>query len=1059
MSIFPEQYRRDFESKVLATLNPGQMEAVRQIEGPVMVIAGPGTGKTQLLAARIGNILLQTDTDSSEILCLTYTEAGTLAMKERLAKFMGPEGYRIPVYTFHGFCNKVIQENPAIFGGYRELQAISELEKRRLLKQLVDELPSDHLLKRLKGDYYNDIGRLAVLFDAMKLEGFSADQMVEAIDLYLSDLPNRPDFQYKRAPKGFKAGDPNPNSINKETENLEKTRAAATLLPLWQEKLNLAGRYDFSDMLQWVSNAFREHPHLLLNYQERYQYLLVDEYQDTSGLQNDILYQLADYWDRPNLFAVGDDDQAIYRFQGASMANILTFYKKYEPHTVMLTDNYRSTQAILDSADTLISHNTQRLNTVLHLEKQLTAANTDLPSPGAHPLLLEFESSTAEDHWILEKIQALIASGVRPNEIAVLYRNHKHADNLIRLCQRKGVPVSQQRRENILLDPFILGLLEILYYLDGESRNPFGEEWRLIPLLHYRYFNISSLDIARLLHFKQRSTVEMGLPADKKQLHWRELITDPLLVAQAGVHDPDAILRAANLLEEWLKGVREWTLQTLFEKILISGGVVGALLNDPQKRRLLEMVTTLFDYIKNETASDPQLSLEELMIRLTEMYEGNIALPYVHYIGDAEGVPFSTIHSAKGLEWKHVFLLACSNNNWIKKSSGAQYKWPDTLLPGSAVTEDQLEEDERRLFFVGITRASQGLYLSYAKDQKNSRNQKTGSHELASKFMLELLESPYLDWTRPEVSPDDKEDSLIALLETPDVNPGLLDDSWLRRKVQDFVLSVTALNKYLTCPRAFYYENILRVPSARNKYMGFGSAVHLALETLFNRNPNLDGKVDEQLVMIFREAMVRFRSHFTPLEYNLYLDHADKILPLYVKNALDGWRLPKETIIEKNITDVEWQEFPIKGKLDKLEIYPDGLWVIDYKTGNPANARKKLKGPEDETDPGGDYWRQIVFYTMLMRADRQNNHPIKGGVMEFIEPDAKDQLVRVHISVTDEDLAVVTGQIAEAYQGIRSLAFHQGCHDPQCTWCNLIDHHLLPESLTPGGLEDLEDEV
>jgi DNA helicase-2/ATP-dependent DNA helicase PcrA len=1053
MSRFSEKHLSIFETQVLASLNPGQRDAVDHIEGPVMVIAGPGTGKTQLLAARIGNILRLTDTDPREILCLTYTEAGTTAMRKRLIQFLGPEGYRVPVYTFHGFCNLVIQENPAIFGGYREMQPITELEQRALLKAMINGLPPDHALRRLRGDYYYNVNRLAQLFDVMKREDFSPLMISEAIDAYLEELPLREGYFYKRNYKQFKAGDPKQAEIDKETGRMEETRVAAALLPGWQEKLVEAGRYDFSDMLRWVHNAFVTEDELLRVYQERFLYILVDEYQDTSGLQNGLLNQLASFWEEPNLFVVGDDDQAIYRFQGASMANILSFQERYRPHTVMLTANYRSSQAVLDSADALIEHNRERLNTRLQLPKKLVGESNHVPQPGVKPRLLEFESSTGEEAWIISRIQELLQSGVPSSQIAILYRNHRHAENLLRLCRQRGIPVSQQRKENILHDPFIQSLLEVLRYINGEFHQPFSEESRLVVLLHYRYFGIGSLDVARMLRFMQMDYRHKKDQDRYDFLRWRELLGDRSKIRSAGVVDVDAVARVGEDLEYWIKHAPEWTIQTLFEKLLTKGGVLQAILNDPQKRRLLELVTTLFDYIKNDCAAEPDLKLDAMLGRLDEMMEGNILLPYVHYIGDPEGVPFTTVHSAKGLEWRHVFMMACSASHWSGKTNGRAFKLPDTILRSDAATEDQSMEEERRLFFVGMTRAQEGLYISYSQDQKAVNSKKTGSKDLAAQFYTELEESAGLPIETIPMATSERENVLEALLHPLDENPSLLEEAWMREQVDQFVMSVTALNKYLACPRAFYYENILRVPGARNRFMGYGSAVHRALELLFRNNAALSGDVDKQLFSLFESAIVQYRSHFTDQEYENTLEHARQNLPLYAQQSVALWKMPVSVEVEKSIKQVEWQGYPISGKLDKVEVYPDGVIVVDYKTGNPLRARSKLHpaGEDWQVQPGGDYWRQMVFYNLLVLSDRSIPWTFKGGVMEFVEPNGQGQYERAQFDISAQDIALVSEQIAYAFAGIRNLEFQRGCHDPQCTWCQLVDQHILPESLTPGG--------
>ena len=345
-------------SKYYNALNPEQKRAVDTIEGPVMVIAGPGTGKTQILGARIGKILLETDTDPQNILCLTYTDAGAIAMRRRLISFIGPDAYKVNIYTFHAFCNEIIQDNLSLFEK-NSLDPISELEQIQLLRELVDGFPQNHPLKRYRSDAYYEVKNLRSLFSTMKREGYTPAFIEGKINEYLSDIPTREEFIYKKNGPGYKKGDPKKADLELEQAHMEKLRAAIHEFDRFQRLMHIRERYDYDDMINWVIRAFTENEDLLRRYQEKYQYILVDEYQDTSGTQNKVVELLINYWDKPNVFVVGDDDQSIYRFQGASEDNMLDFANRYTKDLlkVVLTHNYRSTQPILDISKQLISRN------------------------------------------------------------------------------------------------------------------------------------------------------------------------------------------------------------------------------------------------------------------------------------------------------------------------------------------------------------------------------------------------------------------------------------------------------------------------------------------------------------------------------------------------------------------------------------------------------------------------------------------------------------------------------------------------------------------------------
>src|SRR5690349_17558071 len=256
---FKEEYQK---------LNEQQKKAVDTIDGPVMVIAGPGTGKTQILGARIGKILLDTDTQPDNILCLTYTDAGVVAMRRRLLSFIGPDAYKVNIHTFHAFCNEIIQENLSRFEK-TALDPISELEKIQLFKTLIDSFPKNHPLKRYRGDVYYEIRNLQQLFSAMKREGWDPEFVNRKIDDYILDLANRDIYICKRATRTYKKGDLRTDKIDEEKEKMEKLRAAVSEFNIFQQLMRERNRYDFDDMINWVIKAFEENENLLLNYQER----------------------------------------------------------------------------------------------------------------------------------------------------------------------------------------------------------------------------------------------------------------------------------------------------------------------------------------------------------------------------------------------------------------------------------------------------------------------------------------------------------------------------------------------------------------------------------------------------------------------------------------------------------------------------------------------------------------------------------------------------------------------------------------------------------------------
>ncbi|MEM6726275.1 MAG: ATP-dependent helicase, partial [Bacteroidota bacterium] len=466
------------------------------------MLAGPGTGKTHILSARIGHILRATDTQANNILCLTYTDAGANAMRKRLLQFIGPESHKVHIFTFHSFCNQIVKENLSLFG-LQDLEIATELERIEIIRELIDELPTGHTLKNNRYMPYLHERKLLKLFDLMKSENWTVEGLHQAIGQHLEDIMTHPDYRYKRKHREFKKGDLKLGEIRKIEKQMETLHEAARLFPKYLIGLRKRQRYDFADMLRWVRDAFDQYPDLLRRYQEQYLYFLIDEFQDTNGIQLEVLEQLIGFWKNPNVFAVGDDDQSIFEFQGARIKNVKDFYDKFEQHikVVVLTENYRSVQDILDAAKILIDHNELRLIRQLgqlDLEKTLRSANPGFSKLNVKPELLQYPQRLQEELSIVERIEQLRQEGQELHEIAVLFAKHRQSATLIRLLDRKGIPYQTKKRVNILKLPVIRNVITLFEYLDKELQFPYSGEELLFKLLHFPFWEIKAIDLAKL---------------------------------------------------------------------------------------------------------------------------------------------------------------------------------------------------------------------------------------------------------------------------------------------------------------------------------------------------------------------------------------------------------------------------------------------------------------------------------------------------------------------------------------------------------------------------------
>ncbi len=1032
--------RSDYDQAFIETLNmlnTAQRKAVDTVEGPVLVVAGPGTGKTQILSARIGHILRNTDTAPHNILCLTYTDAGTLAMRKRLLSFIGPEAYNVPVYTFHGFCNKVIQNNLDYFG-VRELQPVSELERIEIVHEIIDGFDTEHPLKRLVGDIYYERKRLMDLFDTMKKEDWSVPFLLKRTKEFLDELPLDEKYHYKRkysdkkTGKVYNAGDLNEKKLNEQVGKLEKFIAAVHEFDSYNNLLRKYKRYDYHDMLMWVRQAFEKHESLLLNYQEQFHYFLVDEFQDTNGIQNKLLEMLSSYWNKPNVFVVGDDDQSIFRFQGANVKNIMDFYDfhKGQVETIVLENNYRSTQGILDASKRVVDYNNERLISFIPgLTKELQSKGA-LKDSTELPRIFSFHSITHEEVFIVEEIKRLKEKKQDLNEIAVIYRQHGQVERLVRILEQEGIPLNIKKSVNILELPIINNLLNILRYLVEERDKTDSAEYLLYEIMHYQYFGIATRDINKIIQKSKEGDT---------RLPWRVIMSNEELLDSLNLSSKERIISLENNLKHWMQDLSNKTLQVLFEKIITKGQVIGYTMNEPDRNWQIQVISSFFNFMKDELAKNPSLSIVALLDMVDKMRQNNIAVNLSKVVHTEEGVHFVTAHSSKGLEYDHVYVIGCYSKRWEGKANANR----GYTLPGNLVSnDDDITEEERRLFYVALTRARAHLTVSFA----NSTDE--GKDLEPSRFVLEMKEGSELR-IEHQVFDDNKIIEYQARIMTniDEEVSNLIDHDLVDKELRHFSMSVTSLNKYLRCPLSFYFENIVRVPSARNVHMGFGSAVHYALELHFKRMLANDMQVfngADGFMHYFEQGMKMYRSHFTDKEYEDRMLYARKNLKAYITHYEPVWN--KNALVEYAIDNVEVNGIPLSGKLDKIEFEQDFVNVIDYKTGSSSAGAPKMKGPTPDEPQGQDYWRQLVFYKILVDYDNRNNWKVTSGEMDFVQANNKEQFVKRKLVIRDEDVELVKSQIQQVHDSIHKHKF-DGCGEDDCQWCNFVKYNFKSEQL------------
>ncbi|MGZ8558512.1 MAG: 3'-5' exonuclease, partial [Chitinophagaceae bacterium] len=752
------------------------------------------------------------------------------------------------------------------------------------------------------------------------------------------------------------------------------------------------------------------------------------------------------YWDKPNVFVVGDDDQSIYRFQGANVENMLSFADNYKENllTVVLTNNYRSTQPILDVSKTLINRNDERLVKQLpNLSKELLSANTRINLLTNQPIITEYENQQQEMIAITLQLQALMQKQISPGKIAVIYKENKYGEELTKYCKLLNIPVYSKRKQNILEVPLAQKIILLLRYLAAEHDTPYGGDEMLFEILHFDLFSIPAIEIAKLSievsdkKFNENKTSIRQLLAEKANTPAKDLFSIPF---------NEGLRKATTTFEKLIKDVPNVTLQVLFENVIRDAGVLSYIMQSNDKLWLMQVLTGLFDFIKEETHRQPLIQLQQLVNIIDLMEKEELPLPLVQVSGSDKGINLLTVHGSKGLEFEYVFFAGCNASSWEKKRKpGGGYSLPDTIFSSSPSTGGGQGEAEelRRLFYVALTRAEQHLFISFSK-YKND-----GKELEPSMFIAEIQDlQPALTTQSGKISDEDifTFSSLQFSASSPEIEK--MEEEFISGLLEKFSMNVTALNNYLKCPLEFYYKNLVRIPSPKNEATEFGSSVHYALEKLF-RKMQESGKEQfpqkDEFINYFEWYMHRHRESFTKEQFERRMEYGQDVLSNYYDKYINSFN--KIVAIERNIRNIIVKGVPLKGKLDKLEFDGKQVIVVDYKTGDPEKALPKIKAPSDKEPNGGDYWRQAVFYKILVDNYATKDWKVISTEFDFIETDKKKNYRKEKVVITPADITTVTEQITSTWEKIQARDFYTGCGKEDCHWCNFVKTNNLAVTL------------
>jgi DNA helicase-2/ATP-dependent DNA helicase PcrA len=1077
-----------------ARLNSAQRQAVDQIEGPVLVVAGPGTGKTQLLSLRIANILRTTDSLPENILCLTFTDSAVHTMRERLSSIIGQAAYGVTISTYHAFGSELLRRYPDYFVDEADLLPADDLSLDATLRQVVEKLPYSNPLKheiylRDVKQLISDCKRALITPDDLRAVAAANEKFIASASNFTKESSAELNRVSKSSVTAFSklldikdstAYAPKTTSgvlslaslwhstldsainefietgktqalskwklrwLAKDSDGLfivdgatqnAKLRAGATIYEDYLSSLEVQGLYDYDDMVLRAIRGLSANPELTYTLQERYLYILLDEFQDTNAAQARLVELLTDNpvnEGRPNVLAVGDDDQAIYAFQGAHYSHMLNFRSHYrDVSLVTLTENYRSHQDILDLSGAIASQIETRLEKQFpEINKDIKAVSSELPGKSIIGRY-EFKSSLSQNSWVTQRIAELVANGLPYKEIAILAPKHEYLQSLIPFLSQVNIPIHYDRREDVLEDPTIgqlTTMARLVLALEADD-SASGSLWSRV--LSYEFWSLpTSLlwQIAWQARDERRSWTEVLLEKEKT----RPIALFFIRLSQQTSSEP------LEQMIDLLIGTTELNLQELdlisfrspFTKFYFGEGTELQTSNQAFWQ-LLSNLTVLRERVRDYRKAElsPLLLQDFLAFVGAHQAAGIKVLNTNPYQEALDAVELMTAYRAKGQEYTAVFLLATNDEVWGTKARamGSRLSLPANL---AFIRYAGATDDERlRLLYVALTRAKSQLYLT------NYESTYSGRPTTHLKYLDESV-----DEAGELVSPLlPNEDRQVAL---PDVKiiPSLADvqlqwnhqhlsalkeadmRAMLEPRLKRYQLGPTELNTFLDAtrdgPANFFLRILLRFPAPTTPSIEYGNTMHETLEWIhlqFKKHKKLP--TTAEAITAFSQSMRRKRLSET--QTDLLIARGEIALTAYLTQR--SQTVSRDAYSEYSFRNegVFVGSAHLTGKVDKLLVDHNAktIIIVDYKTG-------KSHTKWDQSIKLHFYRHQLYFYKLLVEHSRTfRGYKVIDAYLEFVEP-ADDGLIQeLHIDFDEQKQQNFVALIENVWKLISELDF------------------------------------
>ena len=869
-------------SDTLKDLNSEQRQAVTTTEGPLLIIAGAGTGKTTVIARRIAYIIGKKLAKPAEILALTFTDKAAQEMEERV-DILVPYGYiDTQISTFHAFGDQVLRDHALEIGLSPDFRILTRPEQILFFQQNLFAFDLQYF--RPLSNPYKFIDAILTLISRAKDEDVTPAE-------YLT---------YAK-------------KIKRDTVEKKRQIELAMAFEKYEKLKTEAGFLDFGDQVVKTLDLLRNRPKILAGYQNRFKYILVDEYQDTNYAQNELVKLLAQK--RKNICVVGDDDQAIYKFRGAAISNILEFKKNYpKAKQVVLTQNFRSTQAILDSAYKLISHNNpDRLEIRNKITKKLKSEKGE---KGLPPKLLFGATLSEETELVTAEIESLQKNaGLKFSDIAVLVRANSSAEPFIQSLHSRGIPFQFIGAFGLYDRPEVKMLIAFL-----KALSTFSDDLNLYYLATSELYQISPEEMIKLNDLAKRRT---------KTLY--EIIKNNLGEINIDEKRKKSFGKMLADISTFINFSRKEDVGKVLYQYLKESGYLKKLVreNSPEAQEKVANIAKFFERI-SEFGRIAQVESVQNFSSFLEVMRASGENPATAQLDpDLDAVNILTVHSAKGLEFKAVFLVNLVSDRFPVRDRSEPIPLPDKLIKETLPLGDFHLQEERRLFYVGLTRAKDYLYLTYARDYGGKRTRKV------SPFVLETL-----DIAQVEGMPV-KSSSLEKIERFKPREKGQLIFDFGKQKVitEDRILDLSRvqIESYLSCALQYWYGYISKLQVPRGYSLVYGIALHKAVEEFYKYK--IRGKLPflDQILQVLEDSWVA-EGFLTAEHERQLLLNAKRVISDFYRREKD--KKLKGVEVEKTFRFVE-DRVIVRGRIDYLE--DNGkVTILDFKSTQDIDEEKGI---------------------------------------------------------------------------------------------------------------------